>query len=63
VQIRRAKLWLNAIPPAVIGSALSGGMLVGRLGLTDARGNPLCAAVRPPVIQWSAEAAPARRHG
>jgi Family of unknown function (DUF5990) len=60
---RRAKLWLNAIPPAVIGSALSGGMLVGRLGLTDARGNPLCAAVRPPVIQWSAEAAPARRPG
>jgi hypothetical protein len=32
-------------------------MLVGRLGLTDAKGNPLCAAVRPPVIEWSAEAA------
>ena len=60
---RRAKLWLNAIPPAVIGSALGRGMLVGRLGLTDARGNPLCAAVRPPVIQWSAGAVSARRHG
>jgi hypothetical protein len=35
------------------------GLLIGRLGLTGAKGNPLCAAVRPPVIQWSAEAAPA----
>jgi len=54
---RRAKLWLDAIPPAVIDSALRLGLLVGRLGLTDAKGNPLCAAVRPPVIEWSAEAA------
>jgi hypothetical protein len=53
---RRAKLRLDAIPPAVIGSALSLGLLVGRLGLTDAKGNPLCAAVRPSAIQWSAEA-------
>jgi hypothetical protein len=60
---RRAKLWLDAIPPAVIGSALSRGMLVGRLGLTGARGNPLCAAVRPPVIQWSAETASASPRG
>jgi hypothetical protein len=41
----------------LIDSALRLGLLVGRLGLTDARGNPLCAAVRPPVIEWSAEAA------
>src|SRR5215831_5894644 len=54
---RRAKLWLDAIPPAVIDSALRLGLLVGRLWLTDAKGNPLCAAVRPPVIEWSAEAA------
>jgi hypothetical protein len=33
------------------------GLLVGRLGLTDRKGNPLCAAVRPPVIEWSAMAA------
>ncbi|MER5352388.1 DUF5990 family protein [Kitasatospora sp. NPDC002551] len=26
-----------------------------RLGLTDARGHPLCAAVRPPQVVWSAE--------
>ena len=54
---RRAKLSFDAIPPAVIDSAQRLGMLVGRLGLTDAKGNPLCAAVRPPVIEWSAEAA------
>jgi hypothetical protein len=54
---RRAKLGLDAIPPAVIDSARRLGMLVGRLGLTDAKGNPLCATVRPPVIEWSAEAA------
>jgi Family of unknown function (DUF5990) len=29
-------------------------VLVGRLGLTDPKGNPLCAAVRPPIIEWSA---------
>ncbi len=53
---RRAKLWFDAIPPAVIDRAVSLGLLVGRLGLTDGRGNPLCAAVRPPVIEWSATA-------
>jgi len=50
---RRAKLWLDAIPPALIEGTLDGGLLVGRLGLTDARGNPLCASVRPPLIEWS----------
>ena len=54
---RRAKLWLDAIPPAVIDSALDSGLLVGRLGLTDPKGKPLCAAVRPPVIEWSADLA------
>ncbi len=54
---RRAKLWFDAIPPAVIDSALDLGLLVGRLGLTDRNGNPLCAAVRPPLIEWSAAAA------
>jgi len=27
---------------------------VGRLGLTDPKGNPTCAAVRPPLIEWTA---------
>ena len=55
---RRAKLCLDAVPPAVLGSAVELGLLVGRLGLTDHRGHPLCASVRPPLIEWSA-AAPA----
>ena len=54
---RRAKLWLDAIPPEVIERASRMGLLVGRLGLTDVKGNPLCAAVRPPMIEWSATAA------
>jgi Family of unknown function (DUF5990) len=51
---RRAKLWLDAIPPDVIDGALASGVLVGRIGLTDGKGNPRCAAVRPPAIEWSA---------
>jgi hypothetical protein len=54
---RRAKLWLDAIPPIVVDSAVDSGVLVGRLGLTDRKGNPLCATVRPPMIEWSAPAA------
>src|SRR5438094_6203081 len=54
---RRAKLWFDAIPPGVIDSAMDLGVLVGRLGLADRKGNPLCAAVRPPLIDWSAAAA------
>jgi Family of unknown function (DUF5990) len=52
---RRAKLMLDAVPPSVAEGAIDQGVLVGRLGLTDPRGNPLCAAVRPPVIDWTAE--------
>ncbi len=51
---RRAKLWLDAIPPPVLDRAVEGGSIVARLGLTDRKGNPLCAAVRPPLIEWSA---------
>jgi hypothetical protein len=54
---RRAKLWLEAVPAPVLDQAVDGGLLVGRLGLTDAKGHPLCASVRPPVIEWSAEPA------
>jgi hypothetical protein len=49
---RRAKLMLDAVDPDTIAAAVAAGLLVGRLGLTDARGNPLCAAVRPPRITW-----------
>jgi hypothetical protein len=51
---RRAKLQLDAVPPAILDTAVDCGLLVGRLGLTDPKGNPLCAAVRPPGIDWSA---------
>ncbi|MFB7710166.1 DUF5990 family protein [Streptomyces sp. NPDC056105] len=50
---RRAKLLLEAVPTATLASAAHSGLLVGRLGLTDARGNPLCARVEPPAITWT----------
>lgn len=50
---RRAKLWLDAVPADVMAAAVEGGLLVGRLGLTDAKGWPLSASVRPPRIAWS----------
>jgi hypothetical protein len=51
---RRAKLWLDAVPPPVLATAVESGLLVGRLRLTDRKGKPVCAAVRPPAIEWSA---------
>ncbi|MFJ3778891.1 DUF5990 family protein [Streptomyces sp. NPDC090075] len=52
---RRAKLMLDAVPGAVARAAARDGLLVGRLGLTDACGMPLCARVVPPAVEWSAE--------
>ncbi len=49
---RRAKLMLDEIPPALIDEELTG--IRGRLSLTMPDGTPLCAAVRPPVVTWSA---------
>jgi hypothetical protein len=51
---RRAKLWIDGVPPDVLRRAVTTGVLVGRLGLTDDRGHPRCAAVRPPLIEWTA---------
>ncbi|MFJ8010698.1 DUF5990 family protein [Streptomyces fagopyri] len=51
---RRAKLMLDAVPPRVLAAAAREGLLVGRLGLSDAHGNPLCARVEPPHITWTA---------
>lgn len=51
---RGAKLRFADIEAATLQRALQpGNRLVGRLGLTDAKGNPRCASVRPPDIQWS----------
>ncbi|WP_316756377.1 DUF5990 family protein [Streptomyces herbicida] len=54
---RRAKLLLDAVPTDVLDAAARSGMLHGRLGLTDARGGPVCARVVPPTISWTAESA------
>ena len=50
---RRAKLMLDAVDGRTLRAAQRSGRLVGRLGLTDVCGHPLCAAVRPPKIEWS----------
>ncbi|MFC6081764.1 DUF5990 family protein [Sphaerisporangium aureirubrum] len=50
---RRAKLWLDTIPPDLLDSAITTGLLVAHLGLTDPKGQPLCASVRPPLVKWS----------
>jgi hypothetical protein len=54
---RRAKLRLGEVPPEVMAQAVESGVLVARVGLTDAKGNPTCASVRPPDIAWRAEPA------
>ncbi len=52
---RRAKLMLDAVTPELVQAAdRPGHRLVATLGLTAADGMPRCAAVRPPVIGWSA---------
>jgi len=50
---RRAKLLFGDVPTALLRAAYEGaGPLVGSLGLTDGRGDPICARVRPPDIVW-----------
>ncbi|MGI8916797.1 MAG: DUF5990 family protein [Chloroflexota bacterium] len=51
---RGAKLRFADIdPPTLLKALLPGKLLIGRLGLTDAKGNPRCASIRPPDVQWS----------
>jgi Family of unknown function (DUF5990)/Domain of unknown function (DUF5655) len=53
---RGAKLRLVDVEPDLIKAAMRPGRrLVARVRLTDARGNPICARIRPPYIAWSAE--------
>jgi Family of unknown function (DUF5990)/Domain of unknown function (DUF5655) len=53
---RGAKLRLVDVEPDLVEAALRPGhRLVARVRLTDAKGNPICARVRPPYIAWSAE--------
>lgn len=51
---RAAKLHLSTIPAADLARALeTGARIEAVLDLTDARGGPLCASVRPPWLTWS----------
>jgi hypothetical protein len=53
---RGAKLRLVDVEPSLIEAALRPGhRLVARIGLTDAKGNPVCARVHPPALTWSVE--------
>jgi hypothetical protein len=53
---RRAKLMFGDVPTALLRAAHDGaGELVGRLGLTDDHGGPVCARVAPPAVAWSVE--------
>ena len=50
---RRAKLMIGDIEPALLAAAAGAdGVLVASLSLTDERGCPRCARVKPPVITW-----------
>lgn len=51
---RRAKISLSEIPPTLVRRALtSGNPLRCTLPLTDKKGWPMCARVRPPTLVWS----------
>lgn len=55
---RGAKLRLVDVPPGLITEAMRPGRrLVARVRLTDDRGNPVCARLRPSHLTWSAEPA------
>ena len=50
---RRAKLMIGDIDPELLAAATrTDGALVASISLTDERGGPRCARVRPPAITW-----------
>jgi hypothetical protein len=51
---RRAKLMIGDIEPELLAAVAArvDGVLVASLSLTDERGGPRCARVKPPVIRW-----------
>jgi hypothetical protein len=52
---RRAKLMVSDIDPDLLAAAArDDGQLVATVSLTDERGGPRCARVRPPAISWRA---------
>ena len=51
---RRAKVMLSDINPRLVDEAVKGGCeLHADIDLTDPKGNPTCARLRPPDITWS----------
>ena len=53
---RRAKLMFDAVPEELLRSAQAPGhRLVGTVNMTHDDGMPRCAAVRPPVIEWTVD--------
>ena len=53
---RRAKLMFDAVPDELLRSAQAPGhRLVGTVNMTHDDGMPRCAAVRPPVIEWTVD--------
>src|SRR5262245_13903164 len=53
---RRAKLMFDAVPADVLRSAqASGKLLVGTVRMRHDDGMPRCAAVRPPVVEWTVD--------
>lgn len=48
MMFRRAKLMLNDAP-------VSDGTVVARVHLTDGKGMPMCARLKPPALAWSTE--------
>jgi uncharacterized protein DUF5990 len=51
---RRGKVLLSEIDPGLLAEAVEHGRLHLRLTLTDAKGNPNCARLVAPHVQWSA---------
>jgi len=50
---RRAKLGLSEVDPSLVDQVLrANGSLACTVNLTDAKGHPRCARVRPPDIAW-----------
>jgi hypothetical protein len=50
---RRAKLTLSDVEPSLVEQALrENASLACTVNLTDAKGNPICARLRPPNIAW-----------
>ena len=52
---RRGKLLLSAVTPTVLAEAVERGQLRARLTMSDEKGQPVCARLVPPRVQWSAE--------